>query len=95
MEDNLKIAKTKLFKIVKLEKTKPEEVNILLQQYNIDINVKNAWGETLIYNCAKHSCNVELMNWLYEHGCDPSIVNNKKYNAFNACLEWNHKKNFV
>jgi hypothetical protein len=32
------------------------------------------------------------MNWLYENECDQSIVNNKKYNAFNACLELNHKK---
>lgn len=83
-----------LFKKVKLNKTTPEEINTLLKQHNIDINVTNGWNETLIYNCCKHAVNIKLLDWLYEKGCDPKIINSKELNAFNACLEWNHKKNY-
>ena len=54
----------------------------------------NLQDETLIYNCCKHAVNIELLDWLYEKKCDPTIVNKKGFNAFNACLEWNHKKNY-
>ena len=89
-----KEAKTLLFKKVKLNKTKPEEiVDILGKCPTIDINVKNAWDETLIYNCCKHAVNINLLNYLFDQKCDPNVINSKKLNAFNACLEWNHKKN--
>jgi ankyrin repeat protein len=81
-----------LFKKVKLNKTKPAEIADLLTT-SVDINVKNAWGETLIYNCCKHAVNIPLLDYLYDNGCDPNVINTKKLNAFNACLEWNHKKN--
>ena len=84
-----------LFKMVKLNKTNPEEIKkIFDSDPSLDINVKNAWDETLIYNCCKHAVNIELLDWLYEKKCDPTIVNKKGFNAFNACLEWNHKKNY-
>lgn len=83
-----------LFKLVKLNKTKPEAIEKLLKDNNIDINVKNGWGETLIYNCCKHAVNIELLDWLYDKGCDPNIINKKNFNSSNACLMWNHKKNF-
>jgi hypothetical protein len=91
---NQQEAQKLLFKKVKLNKTTPEEIEQILTQNNIDINVTNGWNETLIYNCCKHAVNVKLLDWLYEKGCDPTIINNKKFNAFNACLEWNHKKSY-
>lgn len=84
-----------LFKLVKLNKTKPEQIKeIFDSDPTLDINVTNAWKETLIYNCCKHAVNIELLDWLYDQKCDPNIVNTKGFNAFNACLEWNHKKNY-
>lgn len=47
----------------------------------------------MIYNCCKHAVNINLLDYLFEAGCDPKVINSKKLNAFNACLEWNHKKN--
>jgi hypothetical protein len=86
--------KKELFKKVKLNKTTPNEIELLLNKLGaIDINMKNAWQETLIYNCAKHAVNIKLMEWLYGKGCDPTIINTKKYNAYNACLNYNYKKN--
>ena len=82
-----------LFKKVKLNKTKPDEIEKLIKDNNIDINIKNKWNETLIYNCCKHAVNIPLLDWLYEQGCDPRIVNIKNLNSFNAALQWNHKKN--
>ena len=86
-------AKKKLFKLVKLNRTKPGQVQEILQTHQLDINVKNSWGETLIYNCCKHAVNVPLLDWLHAQGCDATLVNCKKLNAYNACLKWNHKKN--
>ncbi len=82
-----------LFKKVKLNKTQPTEIDEILTTNNIDINITNSWNETLIYNCVKHAVNIKLLEWLYLKGCDPRIVNKKGYNAFNACLQWNHKRN--
>jgi len=82
-----------LFKKVKLNRTVAAEIEQIITDNKIDINVKNAWKETLIYNCCKHAVNVPLLDWLYNKGCDPAIVNSKNLNAFDACLEWNHKKN--
>src|ERR1700744_5716653 len=83
---------TELFKKVKLNKTKPLEIEELIKD-GIDINVLNGWGETLIYNCAKHAVNLELMEWLYQKGCDPNIINKKNLNAYDGCMRWNKKKN--
>jgi hypothetical protein len=92
---NAQNAQKVLFKLVKLNKTKPEQVKYVFDNNpTLDINLKNAWGETLIYNCCKHAVNIPLLEWLYDQHCDPSIINKKGFNAFNACLEWNHKKNY-
>ncbi|GAG21151.1 unnamed protein product, partial [marine sediment metagenome] len=82
-----------LFKKVKLNRTKSEEVSDILQKCNLDINITNSWNETLIYNCAKHAVNIPLMQWLYDNKCDPNIQNNRNFNAYSACLKWNHKNN--
>lgn len=89
MNDAIKL----LFKKVKLNRTTTVEIEKIITDNSIDINVKNSWKETLIYNCCKHAVNIPLLDWLYNKGCDPTIINNKKKNAFDACLEWNHKKN--
>jgi ankyrin repeat protein len=80
-----------LFKLVKLNRTKPAELETILDRHQLDINVRNGWQETLIYNCAKHAVNIKLMDWLHSKGCDPALINSKGLNAYDACLKWNRK----
>ena len=92
------VARTKegtklLFKKIKLVRTKPADLKKIMDAYDLPITVTNGWNETLIYNCAKHTVNIPNLDWLYEQGCDPHIVNKKGFNTYSGCLKWNHKKN--
>jgi hypothetical protein len=90
--DSQKAAIKLLFKTIKLNKTKPDEINTILTTNNLNINVLNGWKETLLYNCAKHSVNIPMLDWLFTQGCDITIINKLGLNAYDGCIRWNRKK---
>lgn len=59
-----------LFKKVKLESTKPSEIDYILKKCNIDINTiyKPVGNYTLFEYCILNTNNIELIDYLYENG---------------------------
>lgn len=69
-----------VFKKVKLESTKPSEIDYILKKHNIDINTvhKPVGNYTLLEYCILNTNNLPLIDYLYENGNKVSKGNELK-----------------
>lgn len=79
-------ARKKLFALVKKNTTKPEQIDAILKEYDLPITIENQIKENMIFNCAKSSTNVNLLEWLYNNGCPIKDRNNS--DGVETCFEY-------